>query len=439
MPLTNFPNGISSYGVPVIGSAGLLRQGTYYFVDSNNGSDGNTGTDPSAALATVDAAVNKCTANAGDTIIALPGHAETVTAADGIDLDVAGVSVIGIGVGTQKPTITFTTATTADVEVAAANVEVTGFRFVCNIASQVAMVTVAATGDGAHIHHNDFLEGSATGVTMLLLGDADGVIVEDNTFYAATAGNYDEAIHINAAVDRLIIRRNNIYGNFDDAAIHNPTGNVATQLIITDNNVTNTLAGAHAIELVSACTGMIVGNRLFSNALATSLDPGACYTADNLWAAGSDSPAYPVPSGRQEPILVSKATGDMSSGYGTGDSPVTLFTVTGTVMARAVGEVTTNLTSASNTGTISLGVSDAAAALIPAATADGTELQAGDVWFNATSGSKAGVLPDDGSWVVIAAGADIVMTIATNNITAGGITTYVQYVPLSAGASIVAA
>lgn len=56
--LTNFPNGISSFGVPILsGVAGLLFTGAYYFVNETTGLDGNAGTSPSQALQTLDRAL----------------------------------------------------------------------------------------------------------------------------------------------------------------------------------------------------------------------------------------------------------------------------------------------------------------------------------------------------------------------------------------------
>ena len=96
MNITNFPNGISSFGVPVIGSGATIpfTTGTYRFVDSSTGvnlSDNRTKTRP---YATIDYAIGQCTASAGDVIIVFPGHTETITAAAGIALDVAGVSIV---------------------------------------------------------------------------------------------------------------------------------------------------------------------------------------------------------------------------------------------------------------------------------------------------------------------------------------------------------
>ena len=81
MPLTNFPNGISSFGVPVTPSGlGIpVTFGTYYYVSSVTGSAANTGLDSSTPLATVMQAHAKCLAANGDVIVLLPGHAETVS------------------------------------------------------------------------------------------------------------------------------------------------------------------------------------------------------------------------------------------------------------------------------------------------------------------------------------------------------------------------
>ncbi len=130
---------------------------------------------------------------------------------------------------------------------------------------------------------------------------------------------------------------------------------------------------------------------------------------------------------------------DLSSGHELTDSPVAEFTVTGDVLVRAVGAVSTTCLSNGNDGTIELGVSDNTAIIIPQATVDNTSLQAGDAWFDATSGKVGGPMPDDGAYVVIAGGADINMVIATSSMTAGNVNVYVQWIPLSDGATVVAA
>ena len=109
-------------GLPLIGGLpvkALFQQPI--FVDSNTGSDDNDGTNPEQPLATLADAFDSSKVATNGIVIVLPGHSESVTAAAGIDADIAGVHVLGLGVGSARPTINVTTATTADVDIDAAN------------------------------------------------------------------------------------------------------------------------------------------------------------------------------------------------------------------------------------------------------------------------------------------------------------------------------
>lgn len=66
--LSNFPNGISSMGVPLIGGNAF---GTTYFVDPTNGADGNTGRNAGDAFETLTYAFTQLSHY--DTIIGAPG------------------------------------------------------------------------------------------------------------------------------------------------------------------------------------------------------------------------------------------------------------------------------------------------------------------------------------------------------------------------------
>lgn len=145
MGLTKFPNGVSSFGVPVLGGCGVpFSTGKYFFVSSLSGAAGNTGTEPAKAVATIAQALAKCTASAGDVVVVMPGHAETVSAASGLDINVAGVTVIGIGRGTLRPTITLDTAATAKIAISADCVTLKNVIVTANYADiTVAIITSA--------------------------------------------------------------------------------------------------------------------------------------------------------------------------------------------------------------------------------------------------------------------------------------------------------
>lgn len=68
MTLTNFPNGITSMGIPTFGAGGMLPfAGNYFYVNETTGSDGNTGgaQDP---LATLTRALALCTSGNNDVV-----------------------------------------------------------------------------------------------------------------------------------------------------------------------------------------------------------------------------------------------------------------------------------------------------------------------------------------------------------------------------------
>lgn len=64
MPLTRFPHGVSSFGIPIFGDGSRFSSpwSTHYFVDGDNGSDGNRGTEPTKAFKTIQKAVTASTA-----------------------------------------------------------------------------------------------------------------------------------------------------------------------------------------------------------------------------------------------------------------------------------------------------------------------------------------------------------------------------------------
>lgn len=276
---------LTALGMPFI-------PGKVYFVQSTSAqvSDSNPGTVKNYPLATIAKALELVAAltsptNAGHVIFVLPGHAESFAT----DLDITtshnGVSIIGIGVGESRPILTFT-ATGAKVDIDGANVRFAGFVLKNDVDSQTVMIDV----DGADciIEGNEILEGSSKQCLIGIDLAADRPIVRNNYIKSVTAGA-DSGIKISAAIDRAKIVGNEIFGDFSDAGIHNPTSAVATRLLIEGNTVTNLQSGDHAIELVSACTGVIqrntVNSTLAAIATMTAIDPGSCYCIEN-W--GSD-------------------------------------------------------------------------------------------------------------------------------------------------------
>jgi hypothetical protein len=105
------------------------------------------------------------------------------------------------------------------------------------------------------------------------------------------------------------------------------------------------------------------------------------------------------------------------------------------------GTVQTLLVSTSNNGTLAVGVTGNTGSFLAATTVDGTNFPTGSVWAGDTSPTvKSEVFSACAlNWAPIAGGADIIATIATNSLTAGALTLYCQYIPLSTSARVVAA
>src|SRR3990167_5475254 len=131
MPLSqvNFPHKAPTFGfLPSTGFGGVVAVGNVFFVDSGSPNRANTtanGKRPDKPFSTIDYAVGQCTANNGDVIFVAPRHTEDIPAAGTIDLDVAGIRVVGLGNGRERPTITY--SADGDIDVDAANITLENF------------------------------------------------------------------------------------------------------------------------------------------------------------------------------------------------------------------------------------------------------------------------------------------------------------------------
>lgn len=130
---------------------------------------------------------------------------------------------------------------------------------------------------------------------------------------------------------------------------------------------------------------------------------------------------------------LTKADVTAATAWTTGNSPVAIFTVTGSVMMRCFGVVQTAITSTSSTGTLELGVTGNTAVLIPQTTANGTNFATGDVW-TATTTKKATALAGTSGWVLV--NSNVILTVATNSTTAGAMTLYAEWIPLDSTGNV---
>lgn len=85
MAYTNFPNGLTSFGVPVMSGIPLPFSGNYWFVDPVNGADGNDGT-PQQPLRTLSGAHSLCRAGMNDVVLLIGNGATSGSARESATL-----------------------------------------------------------------------------------------------------------------------------------------------------------------------------------------------------------------------------------------------------------------------------------------------------------------------------------------------------------------
>lgn len=116
---------------------------------------------------------------------------------------------------------------------------------------------------------------------------------------------------------------------------------------------------------------------------------------------------------------------------GTGD-PVTLFTVTGTVLMRVIGRCTTNLAGAS--ATLEVGTALTTAGLIAQTTA--TDIDANELWHDNSPDASVELASVMTQKIV---SQNVIATVGTANITAGVIEFICLWFPLTPDSKVVAA
>lgn len=225
-----------------------MTTGNVWYVDSGAGTDSAAyGKNPDTPFATIDYAIGKCTASNGDIIFVMPGHAESITAATSLVLDVAGVKIIGLGSGLTIPTLTFTTAATATISITAANCHVENLYLYSNFEDGItAGITVGALADGLVLKNLIMEEGANT--TEFLIGISvtaacHHVTIDGLKFYGVAGGTDSSAIVFAGASNFSIVKNCEIYGDFSGAVI-DATGAASTFMTVQDCILHNVDTGA---------------------------------------------------------------------------------------------------------------------------------------------------------------------------------------------------
>ena len=167
--------------------------------------------------------------NYGDVIVVGEGHTEVVTAAAGLDCDVAGVTVIFAGRGNARGSIAFSTAVGADMDIDAADITFVNPRFIASIDALTGPIDVNAArfkilsrlGEMAQ-----WADGTTINTTDCLVADAnaDGMVIDGFEFVDGDAAGAQKQSFIQVAgATGVKIKGVKCTGDFGTGIIENGT------------------------------------------------------------------------------------------------------------------------------------------------------------------------------------------------------------------------
>lgn len=267
-------------------SGGGLGTGTDYYVNSAVGADTYDGKTWTTAKATLEGAFNISALTAGDNIHMAQGHATTLDngTSDAVDMDVAGVTVIGYGNGSNRPTITYDT-TTDEISFDADNIVLYNLRFLAGVSAVTTAFDVKDGADDCAIIGCEFPEPTTSGfefVRAVTITTADRFNFSYNVYRNADATGGTNVLDLDGGVvNGVYFIGNDIIGEFAEGVIH--SDDVDLEVVVGDNDITNMTTGQHAIEFTAAATGIYYNNRVYTDGYWTSIDPGSLKCTAPNW------------------------------------------------------------------------------------------------------------------------------------------------------------
>ena len=240
--------------------------GDVWFVDSAATAAGITtshGYTPEMPFATLSYAMSCDLVGSGDVVVVMPSHAETVSGAGTITMDIAGVKVIGLAWGGLRPTFTFSAAAATWLITAASCYVENVLCTVSGVTDVAAGITVTAAD--VTLKGIEAREGGATAqfVDFIVLGagSARSKIV-DFKFNGAAGDASVQAISVTSAVADVRIENAWIYGTHTGGSIVTSAAN--TNMLINGAYMYNLSAAQDGgIVLNAGTTGLIINTYTF--------------------------------------------------------------------------------------------------------------------------------------------------------------------------------
>ena len=263
-PLTNGTDLFSTTGkIVYVGSVAV--PGGVVGVD-----DATVGDRPQQPYATLDFANNQLTANRGDMIVALPGHAETVTAA--IAFDTAGVRIVGLGLGRNRPTVTRSGAIDS-IAISAADVRMDNIRVLGTADTAGSLINISATDC---VLTNMMLEHGVGPTDAVTLEVGSDRFVCKDSYFLGTAAGPDLGISFEGLGSDNILIENVMFNyaefNLDEAAIQCGAGTVEGGIIKNVTAIGMILTAIDFNSSASVSDGLVIDCTFQAKAALTSIE-----------------------------------------------------------------------------------------------------------------------------------------------------------------------
>ena len=266
--ITNFPNGISSMGVPLPSTGIPVTYGRYIFVDADNGNDGNDGRTLGTAVKTIAQAYSLATTNANDVILLSANAAHTLTSM--LDVSKSRVHFVGLGVGPRKYgqrakiNMGVTTAVTDLFMVKNTGVgnSFTNIKFASDNTLTQAIGTVGEGGEYASYSNCEFYNSvkldSDTHAELVLNGDSA-------QFYNCTFGSLADSVSGNKIRPAVTFTTNTVTATsqardvlFDGCKFWKNAGGTGTVMVkISSDNDIERVAEFHDCQFVANKLGSV--------------------------------------------------------------------------------------------------------------------------------------------------------------------------------------
>jgi len=268
------------------GIRGQATTGDVFYVDSTNGSAADTagrGKTPGVPFATLDFADTQCADNNGDTIILMPGHAETIATGTALTVATIGLTVVGLGNGTDQPTFTLS-ATGSEVNIDANNITIENIHFI-STANDVAICLDVNAHDFT-CRECRFTDTAASQNFLVCIQDATTSGSHRITVEGCIAHMVDPLdthfVNFAGAGNGHIIRDNIIMGQHVTMCIGGV--GIITQCTITGNTILNESAGSNlCISLAATCTGVVSYNACGGGHASDGIVVGTCVSIENYY------------------------------------------------------------------------------------------------------------------------------------------------------------